>query len=815
MIAKSYMFLGEGPRGDMWNIFSTLLIFTTLVLLSQRFYKKTGDDFFNFIAFGFVAFIIQKLILFFAISSMHVWKTFTTDQMEPWFPPMEHYFETVAIIMLSFSVCYISMLFQGKDVKVDFSVIKPWENQDAEVRVINYFLFIGLIASFIIYLFIANYWVDFFNSSFKLTGATTTFGQFWGDITIELIHLSILFITVVYIAFRNYSLKKSENKHIITTFVVIAFSFFILGHAFHIYNLASGEQYNEITDSVKRVSEIIGSFFFFGVISFRLSDRLEKKRAKIARTLEEVRTFTKAFHTISSEAAKSKYLDFNVTLPKITLDEDLSNLSSSVKNLIDSIKKREDNIQAGSQEQQVLNEELSAAYEELSNLYNNQEKNIKDLKMYQKEIRAEKNKLDAILASIGDGLSIQDTDYNIIFVNDFYYELFGHDIIGKKCYEVYEQNDEICDGCPLQKTFETGEVSRSLREGMGKSNQKIYVDIIASPVRDENGKIIAGIELAKDMTQRIKLEGQLKNNIDELNHANEKLMKMDKIKTNFVGMVSHELRTPLTMIKGYSELLMLEKKADLDKVTLEMVKNIHTSSERLNGIVSDILDVSRIDDSRLYLSKQKNDVHNVIEQAINDLKHYSNKRGHKITLDDPKEDGGKKIDMFYFDADRMYQVFSNLLGNAIKYTPDGGSIKVTTTIVLNSELQDIVNNDDTLKRLSANAERWVNIVIKDNGIGIDEAEQEHIFDRFYEIGSINEHTSSKSDFLGGGAGLGLSICKGIVEAHGGTVWVYSKGYDENERNGSEFHIIFPYLTELDKDDQSQNNLPFLMYDDQI
>ncbi len=808
-ISQVYIFIGSGPKGDMWNICSTLTLYLALVMLSFLSYKKTGDNFFSFIGWGFSAYVVQKTILFIAVASMFIWKIFTPDQVEPWFPAMEHFFETIAVLMLAFAACYISLLFRGKKVKIDSSLFFPYRTKDTEVKVINYLLLIGIVTGFIGYLYVTFQWSDFFATELMRThGKTTTFGKFWADIMVENIHFAILVSTAAYIAFRNYSLDNANNKHSITTMIIIAFLLNAIGHAFHIYNMAHGEIYNDLTDSVKRVNEFIGNFFFFGALFYRLSDRLEQKRVKLAQTLDEVREFTKACYTISDEATKSKYLDFNISLPEIKSDDELKKLHKSIKNMIDSIRMREDSLQANSQELQVVNEELSMTYEELRHLYNNQEKHINELKLTQNDLVAEKNKVDAILASIGDGLSIQDTDYNIIFTNDFYRNMFGRDIVGKKCYQLYEKKDAVCQDCPLKASFETGEVVRSVRTGFDKNKNVVHVDITASPIRDENGVIIGGIELAKDITKRIKLERQLKDNIDELNSANKKLTRMNKIKTNFIGMASHELRTPLTMIKGYSELLMLERKDKIDKVSYDMVESIYKSAENLNSIISDMLDVSRIDERKLRLQRTKRNISEVISLSLADLNHHATVRGHKISMQKPE---GKESREFYFDSNRLYQVLTNLIGNAIKYTPDGGVINVTSNLIKKAELENVVHQKATLEKLREWDTDWLEIVVRDNGIGIDPSEQLPIFDRFYEIGNLNEHTTSKSDFMGGGAGLGLSICKGIVEAHGGALWVESEGYDENARKGSEFHLLLPFLTELDAN-MPQNELPFIEID---
>jgi PAS domain S-box-containing protein len=625
----------------------------------------------------------------------------------------------------------------------------------------------------------------------------------------EYVHAFIYLATMIYLAYKNYQLEKGKGRHTITTIALIAFGLNFIGHIVHISELARGKIDVAVLDSVERTFEFIGNFFFFGIVFFRSANWLDKKSEKIEQTLKEVREFTKAFFKISDEAAKSKYLDFKLDLPEIKSDKYLKNLSRSVENMIESVKMREDNVQASSQELQILNEELSSTYEELRHLYNEQEKHLEELKKSQSELIAEKNKVDAILASIGDGISIQDKEFNVIYANDFYTNKFGKRVIGKKCYDVYEKREAVCKGCPLKEAFKIGEVVRTTRAGLDKNDKEFYIDITASPIIDENGAIIGGIEVAKDVTKRVQLEKQLKRKIEELNVANEKLVKMDKIKTNFVGMASHELRTPLTMIKGYAELLLFERAETLDEVNCDMVKNIHTSAERLNEIISDILDVSRIDDNKLRLNKQKNNIVPVIDKSVRDLKPYVDKRVHEIITNEFPE-----VDLFCFDADRMYQVFSNLIANAIKYTPDGGRIELSLGLVRKANLRERVSDKSALRKLRKKDNDWVEFIIKDNGIGVDLNEQKHIFDRFYEVGSINEHTSSKTAFMGGGAGLGLSICKGIIEAHEGVIWVYSEGYDISRKNGSEFHVMLPYILDLNND-ELQEGVPFLAHDDDV
>ncbi len=128
--------------------------------------------------------------------------------------------------------------------------------------------------------------------------------------------------------------------------------------------------------------------------------------------------------------------------------------------------------------------------------------------------------------------------------------------------------------------------------------------------------------------------------------------------------------------------------------------------------------------------------------------------------------------MIYADPDRLLQVFRNVLTNAIKYTPDGGRISIDG------------------RKLPG----FIEIVVRDSGIGINPQDHSIIFDKFTRLGNISLHSSGKTKFKGGGPGLGLHIARGIIEAHGGAIWAESPGYDEEKKPGSTFHIIMPHLS---------------------
>jgi signal transduction histidine kinase len=138
------------------------------------------------------------------------------------------------------------------------------------------------------------------------------------------------------------------------------------------------------------------------------------------------------------------------------------------------------------------------------------------------------------------------------------------------------------------------------------------------------------------------------------------------------------------------------------------------------------------------------------------------------------------------------QLFSNVLGNAIKFTPDGGTITIMTSAKYLTRLRGGNLSDNGLTTVGGREPRlFVEVAVQDTGIGIEREEQGRIFEKFYEAGNISEHSTGKVAFKAKGAGLGLAIAKGIVEVHGGDIWVESAGYNPEKFPGSTFHILLP------------------------
>jgi signal transduction histidine kinase len=203
-----------------------------------------------------------------------------------------------------------------------------------------------------------------------------------------------------------------------------------------------------------------------------------------------------------------------------------------------------------------------------------------------------------------------------------------------------------------------------------------------------------------------------------------------------------------------------------------LLEGISTGETRLLEIVNNLLDISKIEGQVLNIAKVKLKLGDILHNVCCEFEAALAERKQTLALT-----GVDELPIISADPDLMFKLFDQLLSNAIKYTPDGGSITVTGQLRTASDFtQD---------------KEVVEILVSDTGIGIDPAYHEMIFDKFFQAGPIKLHSTSRVNFMGGGPGLGLSIARGVVQAHGGGIWVESPGFDETTCPGSCFHVYLP------------------------
>jgi two-component system phosphate regulon sensor histidine kinase PhoR len=231
--------------------------------------------------------------------------------------------------------------------------------------------------------------------------------------------------------------------------------------------------------------------------------------------------------------------------------------------------------------------------------------------------------------------------------------------------------------------------------------------------------------------------------------------RLEKVRKDFVANVSHELRTPLTSIKGYVEALLDGAKDDPEQ-TLRFLDIILKQTDRLNLILDDLLQLSQIESGQVLFKRDPISLSEVVDRTVALIKPLADKKGHTVTVAMPAD-----LPPVLGDPERLAQVLTNLLENAVKYTPANGSIHVTGHIA--GDLP----------------QRMVELSVTDTGLGIPEADRPRVFERFYRV------DKARSRELGG-TGLGLAIVKHIVEGHGGRVWV-----EGNQPIGSRFVVRLP------------------------
>ncbi|MEM2838945.1 MAG: PAS domain-containing sensor histidine kinase [Thermoplasmata archaeon] len=284
------------------------------------------------------------------------------------------------------------------------------------------------------------------------------------------------------------------------------------------------------------------------------------------------------------------------------------------------------------------------------------------------------------------------------------------------------------------------------------SGKNVYLDIRFRATKSHDGKArIIGI--LADVTQRIRLQQQLERSYRSLTEAYQELQRIDKMKTRFIDTVSHELRTPLTVMRGYLEMLQSEYSDKLDQKVMAKIKSIRANTERLYDLVEAMLDVARIEQGAMEIVKQEASIKNLIEDVLSSQQALAHDKHQEITLVLQGELGSAMI-----DYRKIRDALKNILNNAVRYTPEGGKIQVG----------------------AADEGKMIHIWVKDNGIGIPTSDLEKIFDRFHIV--VAKELSHQVDRMG----LGLPLAKGIVDAHGGKIWVESE-----VGKGSVFHINLP------------------------
>jgi PAS domain S-box-containing protein len=287
------------------------------------------------------------------------------------------------------------------------------------------------------------------------------------------------------------------------------------------------------------------------------------------------------------------------------------------------------------------------------------------------------------------------------------------------------------------------ELSGALRDIEVRSKKKdggmIYLSLSISPIREVEGKIVGFLRIAKDVTEKRRYERRLK--------------ELDKMKSDFVSNVSHELRTPLTSIKGSVDNMLDGLTGALNEKQVRYLARIKSNTDRLSRLINDLLDLSRIESGGVEVRSTAFTLTALAEEVAEHLKSLAAEK--LIQIEVPPRDPRVTV---WADRDKVTQVLMNLLGNALKFTPQNGKVTVA---------------------FEKNGDDYVQISVDDTGPGILSEEKNKIFSKFYQIANIEKEKPK-------GSGLGLAISKALVEMHGGRIWLESE-----VGKGSTFYFTLP------------------------
>ena len=336
-----------------------------------------------------------------------------------------------------------------------------------------------------------------------------------------------------------------------------------------------------------------------------------------------------------------------------------------------------------------------------------------------RDIVKSKQQLQAIFDGITDGLIIVDRDFRIVAVNRTEAAFLGKEpkeIVGRPCYEVYCRGGKACELCPAHETFETGQPALVSRLELTTGYHRKGVDVYTFPVKDENGETIQAIQYIKDVTDRLKLQRQLREV--------EQLTGIGQMAAN----VAHEIRNPLIAVGGFAR--QLHDNLSPDDPNREFTSIILEEVTRLEQILREQLTLEK----HLQPAFRPVDINQIIRDVRKLLSHGI--LSSQVRLQGDLADG---LPITMGDANQLKQAFLNIMNNAIQSMEEGGEVRVSTF----------------------QQGQWIVVRIADNGPGIPEEVMGKLFVPFF--------TTRKS-----GSGLGLAVTRRIVENHGGEIDVESE-----------------------------------------
>jgi PAS domain S-box-containing protein len=377
-------------------------------------------------------------------------------------------------------------------------------------------------------------------------------------------------------------------------------------------------------------------------------------------------------------------------------------------------------------------------------------RDITDRKQVEELLREKNDRLEVITKNVGVAVSLISKDYRTIWSNGVIKELYG-EVDGKKCYQAYNHQDNICSWCGVREVFEKGK-DKVITEALGydTNGEPIWAELHVTPVKDKSGEITSALEVVIPITERKRTEENLKQAKMQAETANE-------AKSLFLANMSHEIRTPMNAIIGFSEVLGDEHLTEEQK---EYATAISKSGRHLMVIINDILDFSKIEAGKLDIENAECSLEHILISIESMMNATAKERGLAFAV--------KKITplpaYIYTDSTRLRQCLINLTNNAIKFTQKGH-----VYLMVSME--------------NKNNRPYIRFDVEDTGIGIPTQKQEKLFKPFSQI-------DASTSRLYGGTGLGLAITKQLTKLLGGEITLSSE-----EGKGSVFSIVIPISLE--------------------
>ncbi len=367
-------------------------------------------------------------------------------------------------------------------------------------------------------------------------------------------------------------------------------------------------------------------------------------------------------------------------------------------------------------------------------------RNIAKRKEAEKKLRESEERYRLLFESSPVGIGIVDFEGNVQTINQAMEKITGYTLEEYKKINLSSTYVDLHDRSKILDVLKaTGRV-RNYEVHLKRKDESKYHALLNIEIEEiENKKYL--ITCVQDIT--------------ELKLAEEKLKELNKLKSELLRRTSHELKTPLVSIKGFSDLLLELHREQLDDYIINTIEEIKRGCIRLETLIGDILKTAELESEKVEINKNEEDLSFLIKLCSIELKGLSNLRNLKIKLNIPDRL------IAFFEKEQLHQVISNLLNNAIKYTPPHGNIEIK------SEIKD----------------GFMIISIIDSGIGLIEEEKGRIFKQFGKV----ERFGQGYDVMSEGSGLGLYISKKIIELHGGEIWVESEGRNK----GSTFYFSLP------------------------